>query len=90
MYLSECAFYTDPLSLQAKIDNFTNNVDPYETARNEPFHLNLHYLPFYSRFMADIPIRNNGCAKIRRKSLVHKLRGKMVKFHRHMKACTRL
>ena len=58
---------------------FIDSVDPDETARNEPSHLDLHCLPFCSCFMADTPIRNNGCVQNhRRKSPLDKLRVERV------------
>ena len=50
-----------------KTDTYANSVDPEETARNEPSHLDLHCLPFGSRFfLTDIPICNNGNVQIQR------------------------
>ena len=65
----------DPFLLsRPKKDNFANSVDPDETARNEPSHLDLHCLSLCSWFMVYTHIRNNGCAQNQsRKSPLHKL-----------------
>ena len=34
-------------SLQTNTDTFANSADLDETARNEPSHVDLHYLPFF-------------------------------------------
>ena len=71
------------MSLQTKVDIFTNSADSDKTACNEPSHLDLHCLPLCFGFCADIPVFNNVRAKkIQRwKSQTQKARVESVKMN---------
>ena len=43
---------------------YANSVYPDETAHNEPSNQELHYLPFWYRFLTENPIYKNGCFQI--------------------------
>ena len=47
-----------------KTNTYVNNVDPDETAHNEPSHLDLHCLLFSFRFITDISICNDNLSKL--------------------------
>ena len=65
---------------QTNTDAFANSVDPDEMAHNEPSHQDLHYLPFCSWILIDIPILNSWFDQIQRWRIPpHKLRGETVK-----------
>ena len=73
-----CLCLLSDLTISAQLEKtniYSNNVDPDETARNEPSHQDLNCLLFGSRFMTNIPIYSNEHIQIQRcKSPLQKLR----------------
>ena len=71
-------------TLWTKTDSFANSVIPDETAHHEPSHLDPHCLPFWSSFVTDIHIYNNGHIYIvKRKSRINKFRVKGLSSQRY-------
>ena len=68
------------LVMQTKTYTFANSTDLLETARNEPSHQDLHYLPFFLLLILnDTPICNSGHVRIQSwKSPLQNLRGERV------------
>ena len=57
-----------------------NSVDPDETARHEPSHLDIHRLSFSFRFLTETPIYISGQVQIQEwKYPLHKLRSERIK-----------
>ena len=74
--MAHIVFYFRPI----KTNTCADSVDPDETAHNEQSHLDLHCLPFCSRFVTAIPVFNNQCIQIQRqKSPLWKPRDVRVK-----------
>ena len=52
-------------SIQTNTGTFANSVDPDETARDEPSHLDLHYLPYVIDFLLKCLFATTDVSKFR-------------------------